>query len=118
VIQDLGFTEIALNPDLSLPVRAQLNAPDSIIEFAPLEKFRLLEVGTVAGIIQVRLNSNHPFIKSIVENGKLSPTIELYIKSYANCMLRMAGSIDALETFNSYLGLELYNVNPSDASPQ
>jgi hypothetical protein len=109
IIEDLGFSKIVLNPNLLFPPREHRRSTDPIIEYVALEKFRLLEVATAAGVAQVRVNLNHPFIKSIAHNGRLDPKAELFIRSYVNSMLRMAGSIKAIETFNSYLGLELHN---------
>ena len=108
VMDDLGFPAETLNPNCVIPVHEGLNEPEYLIELVNLEKFKIIDVAVVGGITSVRLNISHPFIKSVVAEGKLNSEMETFFKCYANCMLKMGGSLETLETFNSYLGLGLY----------
>ena len=107
VLDDLGFTRVTFDPKLTIPARTASQPSDTVVELVSLEKFRLLEVTFSSGITLVRINLSHAFIESALVNGELDPKLGLFFKSYARCMLRMGGSMDVLETFNSYLGLEL-----------
>lgn len=117
VIDDLGFTSISLDQKLSIPIRTKVQDQDTLVEIVPLEKFKLVEVTSACGITQVRLNKHHPFIKSIITDGTLTPNMIIFFKSYSRCMLSMGGAIDTLETFNSYLGVDLHTTIQSDLTP-
>ena len=107
VMEDLGFPSENINPNCVIPIYTKLKEPDCLVELVNLEKYKLIEVAAVGGITSVRLNICHPFIKSVAINGKLNSEFETFFRCYANSMLKMGGSLDALETFNSYLGLGL-----------
>lgn len=115
IATDLGFEHVALDPKLTIPAAATPSNADAIVELRPLEKFRLIQVDSASGIPHIRVNSTHPFVASLLDNGKLDPRILAFLKAYGSSMLSMAGSLDTLEAFNSHLGLDLYIAHPPDS---
>lgn len=112
VLDDLGFIGINLDQNLTIPDYIGAQEKDVLVEIVQLEKFKLFEVSSACDITKICLNKKHPFIKSILINEKnIQPNMEIFLKSYAKCMLKMGGSLDTLETFNSYLGIDLHSTN-------
>jgi hypothetical protein len=108
VASDLGFAAIVIDPKLAIPTRTTQTNAEALVELVPMEKFKIIQVENASGIAHIRINSQHRFIASLVHGGKLDPRLATFLKAYGSSMLSMAGSLDTLETFNSYLGLELH----------
>ena len=107
VLRDLGFEDVTITATLTISSHSVRGISEAPLEMVALHKFTLIEVAITSGITRIRLNKNHKFVRAITENGILPPHFEAFFKNYAKCMVRMGGSIDTLETFNAYLGMEL-----------
>jgi hypothetical protein len=118
IAADLGFVSVILNPELAIPTAAAPCEAEAVVELVPLQKFKIIDVRFILGIPHIRVNSTHPFVVSLATNGALDPKIIAFLKAYGSSMLSMAGSLDTLETFNSYLGLALHVALSPDSTPR
>ena len=102
VFLDLGLHGIAISSDVNIS-RSANHTPHADIRFVSAKKFELIRVYTIKGILRIELNLNHPLVK-VLRQERLSKSVGMAIvASYARAMQDLAGSIETIESFNSYL---------------
>lgn len=112
VFDDLGIEGIELDSALEFPSNVASISSDhrnkAVISYCEIERFQLLSASSSGNILHLRLNSNHPYVKSLSENKELKMHFEEFFKAYVLSIYEMPGYGDVLSDFSAYLGLWLY----------
>lgn len=114
IFYDFGVEGIELDSTLKLSSNiAQISSGlrgKALISYCEIERFQLLSVSSSGDILHLRLNSNHPFVKSFYEDKNKREHFEELFRAYVLSVYEMPGYGDVLSDFSAYLGLWLYRM--------